>query len=116
MPRIEISLQEIPLDTPFRVEQPGMPIVVLRTEQGITAFEDRCPHAFWPLSEGEIYDGVLECPGHGWEFDVTSGRCLNAPAYCLTPVSVTIEAGMVQLCWSEAAKDEELVSDLVPAD
>jgi nitrite reductase/ring-hydroxylating ferredoxin subunit len=115
MPHIEIKLEEIPLDTPFRVEHPSTAIVVIRTEQGVRAFEDRCPHAFWPLSSGEIYDGVLECPGHGWEFDVTSGRCLNAPAYCLNPVSVTVAAETVQLHWNEEAEEEEWEREPAPA-
>ncbi len=45
-----------------------------------------------------------------------SGRCLNAPAYCLTPVSVTVTAETVQLDWGDAAEVEDLVADLVPAD
>jgi len=99
MPRINLSQDEIPLETPLRVEHEGHAIVVIRTAGGVSAFEDRCPHADWPLSEGEIRDGVLQCAGHGWEFDAATGRCINAPAYCLTTVTVTVEGGQVWLEW-----------------
>lgn len=109
MPNIDIKLKEIPLEMPYRVEHAGMAIVVIRTAEGVSAFEDVCPHAFWPLSEGEIFDGVLECPGHGWEFDLTSGRCLNAPAYCLTLVSTTVSGDTVRLQWEE--REAPLISE-----
>ena len=109
MPHVDLPLTEIELNLPLRVEHAGMALVVVRTEAGVAAFEDSCPHACWPLSEGEVFDGVLECPGHGWEFHLPSGRCLNAPAYCLTPVSVTVAAGTVRMQWEEpdaAAADD----------
>lgn len=76
-----------------------MKLVILRTESQISAYEDVCPHAFWPLSEGIVRDGVLECPGHGWEFSVSTGHCLNAPAYCLTPVSLHVSGEQIHLEW-----------------
>src|SRR5258707_707079 len=97
MPHIDLLLAEIPTDAPFRAEHATMAIVVIRTAEGIAAYEDRCPHAFWPLSDGEVSAGRLECRGHGWEFSVENGRCLNAPAYCLTPVSVAINGNVVRL-------------------
>jgi UDP-MurNAc hydroxylase len=38
-----------------------------------------CPHAGEDLAEsGIVVDGVLRCLGHTFEFDLTSGACLNA--------------------------------------
>ncbi len=99
MPHVDIALAEIPLNTPFRVDHQDLKIVVVRTESQISAFEDACPHAFWPLSEGTIRDGLLECPGHAWEFRVTDGRCVNAPTYCLNAVTVEIDGPTVRLSW-----------------
>jgi nitrite reductase/ring-hydroxylating ferredoxin subunit len=107
MPHIDIKLSEIPFNTPLRVEHENKAMVVVRTEAGISAFDDVCPHAFWPLSAGDVFDGVLECPGHGWEFDLTNGRCVNAPAYCLTPVSTSIHGEMVRLEWVEELESED---------
>jgi 3-phenylpropionate/trans-cinnamate dioxygenase ferredoxin subunit len=79
-----------------------MKIVLLRTNERIYAFEDVCPHAFWPLSSGTFHDGVLECPGHAWEFSVQTGRCQESPTYCLTPISTSIAGEVVQLEWDAA--------------
>jgi nitrite reductase/ring-hydroxylating ferredoxin subunit len=99
MPHVEIALSEIPINTPFRVEHEGLKIVVVRTESQVAAFEDACPHAFWPLSDGIVRDGVLECPGHGWEFRVSTGRCVNAPSYCLVAISVETDGPIVRMKW-----------------
>ncbi len=38
-----------------------------------------CPHASEDLSVGAVLDGtVLRCLGHNFDFDVTTGNCLNA--------------------------------------
>jgi nitrite reductase/ring-hydroxylating ferredoxin subunit len=102
----ELSLATLREDSLSPVLHQGVPLVVIRTGGEVFAYHDRCPHAFWPLSEGALSAGVLECPGHGWEFDVATGRCLNAPANCLTAVTVTVEGDIVRLAWrdAEAAK------------
>jgi nitrite reductase/ring-hydroxylating ferredoxin subunit len=103
MPRTEVPLNRLPVDQPVRVEAEDMGIVVIRTASGITAYEDVCPHAQWRLSGGEVINGRLECPGHGWEFDVSTGGCVTVPAYCLRPVRVDVlENGMVALAWEKA--------------
>jgi nitrite reductase/ring-hydroxylating ferredoxin subunit len=97
MQTIELRLQEIPLNAPFHVKHEGTDIVVIRSSEAVTAYLDVCPHASWPLSKGEVIDGVLECPGHGWEFQIETGRCLTAPAYCLTAVAVIVDGDCVRL-------------------
>jgi nitrite reductase/ring-hydroxylating ferredoxin subunit len=46
------------------------------------AISDVCSHAYARLSEGEIYEdeGTVECPLHGAEFDIRTGRHLSFPA------------------------------------
>jgi len=39
----------------------------------VRAIDDACPHRGGPLSEGEIVGGAVECPIHGWAFDVCTG-------------------------------------------
>lgn len=97
MSTVELPLSRIPLNQPVSVASECGPLVVIRGSNGVFAYQDRCPHAFWPLSGGEICQGVLECPGHGWEFDIETGQCLNAPAYCLNAVDVAIEGETVRL-------------------
>lgn len=100
MPHIEVKLDHIPVEAPLRLAHAGTPIVVIRTRDGIRAFHDRCPHAHWPLSQGEVVDGTLQCPGHGWEFNLATGQCLTSPAYRLQPLTVVIGDEYVRVEWN----------------
>ncbi len=40
------------------------------------AFAALCPHAAGDLRRGEVYRGRIDCPVHGWRFDIKSGRTL----------------------------------------
>ena len=53
-----------------------------------------CPHAGEDLAETAVVgDGVLRCLGHNFEYDLTTGECLNARSEPLTvaPVESTAE-------------------------
>jgi len=110
MPNAELPLAGLPAESLTQIERDGFQLVVIRAGERVFAYEDKCPHAFWPLSQGMLRKTVLECPGHGWEFDIETGRCLNAPAYCLIPVGVTIRGETVYLEWSDAARESRCSS------
>jgi len=57
------------------------------------ACADRCPHAGATLSEGELERGVVTCPRHGSQFDVTTGQRLRGPADTDLATYPTIEDG-----------------------
>ncbi len=49
-------------------------IAVFRTEEGLFACNNRCPHQGFPLCEGTIDgDKVLTCNWHNWKFDLFTG-------------------------------------------
>jgi nitrite reductase/ring-hydroxylating ferredoxin subunit len=97
MRHIDLIVADIPDSTPVRIEDGRNGIVVIRIGDHLSAFEDSCPHAQWRLSEGEIVDGVLECPGHAWEFCSDTGRCLNVPAYRLIRIDAVQADGTARL-------------------
>jgi nitrite reductase/ring-hydroxylating ferredoxin subunit len=99
MPKIDLTLDEIPFGVPFRLECKGTPLVIIRTNGSIRVFPDRCPHAHWPLSEGDLKDGVLQCVGHGWQFDVNTGHCLTVPQCDLKAFPVVLYPDRVQIEW-----------------
>lgn len=59
-----------------KVMMDGRSVVFTRWQGQVYAFAGRCPHAAADLSEGETYRGKVECPTHGYQFDVTNGRVL----------------------------------------
>ena len=57
----------------------GRQLVVCRANGAWYALEDRCPHAFIPLSGGRLRGTVLECPLHGGSVDVRDGAPCSLP-------------------------------------
>jgi nitrite reductase/ring-hydroxylating ferredoxin subunit/uncharacterized membrane protein len=58
----------------------GQRIVLARTEEGYTAFDDRCTHKGGPLSDGVLICGTVQCPWHGSQFNVRTGSVKHGPA------------------------------------
>jgi nitrite reductase/ring-hydroxylating ferredoxin subunit len=59
----------------------GTPVCLVRVGDAVYALEDRCSHAEFPISDGDMVDDlVLECPLHGAQFDVRTGEALEPPA------------------------------------
>jgi nitrite reductase/ring-hydroxylating ferredoxin subunit len=56
------------------------PIAVYHVGTQFPACADRCPHAGAILSEGELESGIVTCPRHGSQFDVTTGQRVRGPA------------------------------------
>ncbi|HEY9166011.1 MAG TPA: Rieske (2Fe-2S) protein [Candidatus Kryptonia bacterium] len=59
-------------------------IALVKLEGEVHAFINVCPHQHTPLVDktgGQIADGNLTCPMHGWTFELKSGKCVNVPSY-----------------------------------
>jgi phenylpropionate dioxygenase-like ring-hydroxylating dioxygenase large terminal subunit len=67
-------------DKPVGVTRMGEKLVFWRDDTGkASCLRDRCPHRGVELSKGQVVDGHLQCPFHGFEYD-PSGRCVLIPA------------------------------------
>ncbi len=59
----------------------GERVCLVRVNGEVFAVTDRCTHAEYPLSDGEVgLDYHLECPLHGAVFDVRDGSVQSPPA------------------------------------
>jgi nitrite reductase/ring-hydroxylating ferredoxin subunit len=92
-------------------------IALFRTEQGIFAADNRCPHQGYALKDGDIRGDVLTCAWHNWKFQLTDGTCLRGGENIRTyPVSV--RDGMVYVDVTDPAPEEiapELFASLLDA-
>lgn len=66
-------LQDIPTDRGLHVVLEGIGIGLYRVGESVYAMEDACPHAGYPLSEGELDGCIISCRAHGWPFDIRTG-------------------------------------------
>jgi uncharacterized membrane protein/nitrite reductase/ring-hydroxylating ferredoxin subunit len=55
-------------------------VVVGRCSEGLFAFSDHCTHRGGPLSDGALVGCTVQCPWHGSQFDVRTGRVVAGPA------------------------------------
>ena len=71
---------EVGTDRPVGAVVLGEMVVLWRgADRRVLAMKDRCLHRNALLSEGDVFDGCLGCPYHGWTYDA-SGRCINIPS------------------------------------
>lgn len=70
-------------------------IALFRTENGILACNNRCPHEGYPLREGSLDDGcVLTCNWHNWKFNLKTGENLTG-GDALRTYATKVEAGEI---------------------
>ncbi len=55
-------------------------VVVGRCPEGYAAFSHRCTHKGGPLADGALVGCTVQCPWHGSQFDIHSGRVVAGPA------------------------------------
>jgi 3-phenylpropionate/trans-cinnamate dioxygenase ferredoxin subunit len=90
------TVAQVPPGTVRRVEVDGEPIALCNVGGTFYAIYDICSHAEASLSEGELVDMAIECPLHGSQFDLRTGRPLSLPATQPVPVyRVRVEGGDV---------------------
>jgi 3-phenylpropionate/trans-cinnamate dioxygenase ferredoxin subunit len=77
------AVSELPPGGMRLVEWEDLEIGVFNCKGEIYAIEDRCSHDNGTLVEGELDQDrcTVECPRHGSEFDLRTGKPLTLPAY-----------------------------------
>jgi nitrite reductase/ring-hydroxylating ferredoxin subunit len=68
------SLSDLRPKLPLVVEHAGRPWRVAEVDGELVAFSALCPHWLGPLEESPLSGATLECPWHGYRFDVRTGR------------------------------------------
>ena len=61
------------------IEINNRPIALFRYNNEYYAIKNSCAHQGYPLAEGNLKDCMIECPLHGWVYDIRDGDCLSLP-------------------------------------
>ena len=75
-------------------------IGIFRTESGLFAIDNTCPHYEAELHYGEIREGKVLCPWHRWRFELATGRCDTGKAFDVACYPVKEEDGSI---WVDVA-------------
>ena len=79
----------------------GHVLALFRTEEGLFAIDNRCPHMGFPLDKGSVKDGILTCHWHHARFDLATGGAFDLFADDVAVYPVLVEG-------------EEVIVDLAP--
>ncbi|MCD2197841.1 Rieske (2Fe-2S) protein [Actinomycetospora endophytica] len=89
-------VSQIPVGSGTVVQGPNGPVLLEQPTAGvIKAYDATCPHQ--GVTVDPPVDGTITCPGHGSQFDATTGALKKGPAATgLTPISTRVVNGAVQ--------------------
>ncbi len=77
---ILVSLEDIPPGQMLAREIGDVHVALYNVAGEIFATDNVCSHAFALLTDGWLDDDVIECPLHGAQFNVCTGKALSEPA------------------------------------
>jgi 3-phenylpropionate/trans-cinnamate dioxygenase ferredoxin subunit len=82
------SVADVAPGSAARVDADGHRLCVVRIDDDWYVVGDRCSHADYSLSEGEVWtdECEIECPKHGSTFSLTTGEPKSLPATKPVPV------------------------------
>lgn len=88
---------EFPEDGKLAMQLGGWSVLVVRTDDGLHALNDRCTHQAAQLSPGRVRRGAIMCPLHGARFEVGSGRCIGGAYADLRRFEVRVVDGVIEV-------------------
>lgn len=74
----------------FAVDGVTWPVIVTRVGGELVAVPGVCPHEDVALATGELRDNAIICAGHGYAFDLETGRCKHDPLLELRRYPITL--------------------------
>ena len=88
-------VDEVPPGTAKRFDFDAHRIAVVRIGEDFYAVGDRCSHADYSLSEGDVWEDEreIECPKHGSTFSLETGKPQTLPATKPVPVYKIVRQG-----------------------
>jgi nitrite reductase/ring-hydroxylating ferredoxin subunit len=96
------EINDIPLGQARGFSVQGGPILIHRSEQGVKAYRDACPHlgidlAWNPDAYMDLENRHIQCSTHGALFEPATGECVFGPCIGqhLTPAPVEIRGSEI---------------------
>jgi nitrite reductase/ring-hydroxylating ferredoxin subunit/Fe-S cluster biogenesis protein NfuA len=91
------QLDEVP-EQNFRVcEVGGQTVLLARFGEKVVCYQNACAHLGMPLDMGEVNNGILKCPYHGFEYILETGECVTAQEIQLHTHAVRVDGKRVEV-------------------
>lgn len=79
------KLSKIKAKIPFTFEFNHQSYRLVELGDTLIAHTLACPHMLGPLQDANIKAGILECPWHGYQFDLKTRKCISGQRCKLAP-------------------------------
>jgi nitrite reductase/ring-hydroxylating ferredoxin subunit len=73
----------------------GYEIAVYNVDGEYLAIDNACPHHGAALVDGRVVGTSVVCPWHGWQVDLRTGKCFQAPYRPAATYPVEVRDGAV---------------------
>ena len=91
------SLSDIPQGGVLAMEIGGEKVLLSRQGAVVACFQNACAHLGMTLDAGDVTEGVITCPHHEFQYDLSSGECLTAPEVALRAHAVRVVGRRVEV-------------------
>jgi len=91
------SLSDIPEGSVLAMELGGEAVMLTRQDAVVACYQNACAHMGLRLDDGQIENGILTCPHHDFQYDLSSGECLTAPEVQLQSHAVRVVGRRVEV-------------------
>ena len=92
-----IRAGELPAGAARQVDVEGRWVGLFNIDGVYHAVDNLCLHRGGPLCEGAVKGGVVTCPWHGWQFDLTTGALVQDPGVGVTRHETRVAGDEVQV-------------------
>ncbi len=92
-----VDLHDIPEGEILTMEVDGSDVILSRNGSIVSCFANACAHLGMPMDMGDVDDGIITCPHHGFQYDLKSGECLTAPEVQLQPHAIRVIRNKVEV-------------------
>jgi 3-phenylpropionate/trans-cinnamate dioxygenase ferredoxin subunit len=93
---------DVPPGEGLRVEIGEYPIAIWNVDGEFYATSDTCTHEESALTDGDLWDEIVECALHGAQFNVRTGEVVSLPAiFPIATFPVKEEDGALYVEWRQ---------------
>lgn len=90
-------IKEIPEGRVLEKQVKDRSVLLYRDGEMVSCVDNVCAHLGMPLEMGEIVDGIITCPYHGFQYLLATGECLTVPEVQLKVHAVRVVGENVEV-------------------
>jgi ferredoxin-nitrite reductase len=93
--RAVATLADLKRDGRRVVSVDGHELALFLVGSEVHCLDGLCPHEGGPMAQGDVVNGVVTCPWHGWAFHCNTGRAADGNGCALKSYPVKVEDGRI---------------------